>query len=79
MTVENIYTPIVTAFNTQLCENYGFENLYDVVESGKWTIDKFGELKEEWSRNCSWQFRESGEWSAAERQRVVSAFGGELR
>ncbi len=37
-------TPIVTAFNTQLCENYGFENLYDVVESGKWTIDKFGEL-----------------------------------
>lgn len=45
MTVENIYTPIVTAFNTQLCENYGFENLYDVVESGKWTIDKFGELK----------------------------------
>ncbi|MBE6611670.1 MAG: hypothetical protein E7632_04165 [Ruminococcaceae bacterium] len=31
-------------YNKQLCEDYGFEGLYDVVNEGKWTIDYITEL-----------------------------------
>ena len=33
-------------FNKQLFENYGLEDPYEIVDSGKWTIDKFIELAE---------------------------------
>ena len=37
-------TPIVTVFNQRLAEDYGYGNLYDIVESGAWTIDRFAEF-----------------------------------
>lgn len=37
-------SPVVTAFNIKLAEDYGFENLYDVVLDNKWTIDKYNDL-----------------------------------
>ena len=33
-------------FNKQIIENHGLENPYDIVDSGKWTIDKFIEMAE---------------------------------
>ena len=33
------YSPRIVAFNLRLAEEYGLGNLYDVVESGKWTLD----------------------------------------
>ncbi len=31
-------------YNRKLCDDYGIGNLYDVVDSGKWTIDKMAEV-----------------------------------
>lgn len=33
-------------FNKQIIESHGLENPYDIVDSGKWTIDKFIEMAE---------------------------------
>ena len=33
-------------FNKQLIESYGLEDPYEIVDSGKWTIDKFIEMAE---------------------------------
>ena len=33
-------------FNKQLIENYGLEDPYEIVDNGKWTIDKFIEMAE---------------------------------
>jgi hypothetical protein len=37
-------TPIVTVFNQRLVTDYGFGDLYSIVEDGAWTIDKFAEF-----------------------------------
>lgn len=34
----------VIYFNTEVAENYKIENLYELVESGKWTLDKLAEI-----------------------------------
>jgi len=34
----------VLVFNKQLIQNYGLENPFELVESGKWTYDKFAEM-----------------------------------
>ena len=31
-------------FNKKIADDYGLNDIYDVVRSGKWTLDKFGEL-----------------------------------
>lgn len=30
--------------NNAMCDNYGVENVYDMVNNGSWTIDKFSEI-----------------------------------
>lgn len=35
-----IYSTFITVFNEQLIEDFGLESPYDLVESGKWTLDK---------------------------------------
>ena len=35
---------VVTYFNKQVAENFKLENMYDLVRSGKWTIDKMAEM-----------------------------------
>ena len=34
----------VLVFNKQLVQNYGIENLFELVKSGKWTYDKFAQI-----------------------------------
>lgn len=36
------FTHLLT-FNKQMAENFGLQSLYDLVENGTWTLDKFGE------------------------------------
>lgn len=33
------YSPRIIAYNLRLADEYGLDNLYEVVENGKWTID----------------------------------------
>ena len=40
----NSASGVVTYFNKQLAENFKLENMYDLVRSGKWTIDKMAEM-----------------------------------
>lgn len=40
----NTAAGVVTYFNKQLTEDFKLENMYDLVRSGKWTIDKMAEM-----------------------------------
>jgi len=44
MSVSSHDNAYVILFNKQLHENYQLENLYELVDSGKWTFDKFYSL-----------------------------------
>lgn len=45
LTSDNDATFIIT-FNKKLATDYGIPNLYDLVENGEWTIEKFIELEQ---------------------------------
>lgn len=44
---------MITVFSKALCEDYGFENLYDTVRAGDWTFDKKLELMKQVSADLN--------------------------
>ncbi len=54
------YAPCVIAFNQRLCDEYQIPDLYETVLSGKWTIDKFGEI----TKNVAQDLNSDGKMSA---------------
>lgn len=51
----------VMYFNKQLAEEYNLENVYDLVNSGEWTVDKFIEMA-----SGKWKDDNSDDWPGVE-------------
>jgi hypothetical protein len=53
ITASYYYTPLVLAFNKKLCDEYGVESVYSLVESGGWTVDKVADLIKDLSHDVN--------------------------
>ena len=86
-TVSSMSMPdtVVLLFNKQMLQNHGLENPYELVRSGKWTIDKLAEISKsvtidldndgKWTKNDQYGLEYGKSWQT---EYLMYAMGGNM-